>query len=242
MRSLEPAASSSLIFWTLHAAAHPHPWSTRGARLVHGLYRRTRGVSNSSCAQVIASSACRRSIAARISAVFGAAWQDRYKRLAQRRDDESIRTADGCLVVADGRLPTVRDITNPILLGVHRAASASVSPDGGRQAAEHVPAYVPRDVNAGLRERLAAGGFVLLVGDSAAGKSRAAFEAVAATLPGHLLVCPSGRDAAAVAVARAVQARQSVLWLDDLERYLGTGGLTAAQVGRLTAGPEATGS
>jgi tetratricopeptide (TPR) repeat protein len=59
---------------------------------------------------------------------------------------------------------------------------------------------------------------------------------VAATLPGHLLVCPSGRDAAAVAVSRAAQARQSVLWLDDLERYLGTGGLTAAQVGRLLAG------
>jgi hypothetical protein len=173
---------------------------------------------------------------AAVVVVFAAVWQDRYKRLAERRDQESFRTEDGCLVLADGRLPQVRDITDPALLGVHRAASAAVPADGGGRAGEHVRAYVPRDADGGLRERLAAGGFVLLVGDSAAGKSRAAVEAVAATLPGHLLVCPSGRDAAAVAVSRAAQARQSVLWLDDLERYLGTGGLTAAQVGRLLAG------
>jgi hypothetical protein len=108
--------------------------------------------------------------------------------------------------------------------------------DGEGRAGEHVPAYIPRDVDAGLRERLAAGGFVLLVGDSGAGKSRAAFEAAAATLPGHLLVYPAGRDAVAVAVTRVAQARQSVLWLDDLERYLGTGGLTSVQVGRLITG------
>ena len=169
--------------------------------------------------------------------VFAAVWQDRYKRVAERRDEQSFRTEDGCLVLADGRLPAVHDITDPVLLGVHRAAPAAVqADDGGGRAGEHVPAYVPRDVDGGLRERLAAGGFVLLVGDSAAGKSRAAFEAVAATLPSHLLVCPAGRDAVPVAVARAAQARQSVLWLDDLERFLGAGGLTAAQVGRLITG------
>jgi tetratricopeptide (TPR) repeat protein len=173
---------------------------------------------------------------AAVVVVFGTVWQDRYKRLAKRRDEELFRTEDGCLVLADGRLPAVRDITDPVLLGVHKAAPAAVPVDGGGRAREHVPSYVPRDVDAGLRERLAAGAFVLLIGDSAAGKSRTAFEAMAATLPGHLLVCPSGRDAAAVAVARAAQARQSVLWLDDLERYLGTGGLTVAQIGRVIAG------
>ena len=174
---------------------------------------------------------------AAVVVVFGAVWQDRYKRLAERRGEQSFRTEDGCLVLPGGRLPAVRDITDPVLLGVHPAAPAAVPADGGGQGAgEHVPAYVPRDADGGLRERLAAGGFVLLVGDSAAGKSRAAFEAMTATLPGHLLVYPSGRDAAAVAVTRAAQARQSVLWLDDLERYLGNGGLTAAQVGRLIAG------
>jgi tRNA A37 threonylcarbamoyladenosine biosynthesis protein TsaE len=42
-----------------------------------------------------------------------------------------------------------------------------------------------REIFSRLRERLAPGGFVLLVGDSTAGKTRAAFEAMAATLPKH---------------------------------------------------------
>ena len=120
-----------------------------------------------------------------------------------------------------------------------RAAPAAVpteAPGGWDGAVEHVPAYVPRDVDSRLRERLAAGGFVLLVGDSTAGKTRAAFEAMAATLPKHVLVCPSGREAVSVAVTQAAQTRRCVLWLDDLERFLGSGGLTAAQLGRLIIG------
>jgi hypothetical protein len=98
---------------------------------------------------------------------FGAVWQERYKRLAQRRDEQAFRIEDGCLVLPGGRLPRVRDIADPVLLGVHNAAPVTV-PAGGEEASppagEHVPAYVPRDVDGGLRERLAAGGFVLLVG------------------------------------------------------------------------------
>ncbi len=86
-----------------------------------------------------------------------------------------------------------------------------------------------------MRERLAAGGFVLLVGDSAAGKSRTAFEAVS-TLPGHVLICPANRDALGVAVDRAAAERGCVLWLDDLERFLGAGELTPVQLGRLLTG------
>jgi hypothetical protein len=85
-----------------------------------------------------------------------------------------------------------------------------------------------------LRERLAAGGFVLLAGDSAAGKSRAAFEAMTATLPGHLLTCPASRDAVTAAVARAAQARRCVLWLDDLCQ--GTPGLPCGRTADLPVG------
>ena len=170
------------------------------------------------------------------AAVFvgvGAVWQERYKRLLQRRDEQEFRIQDGCLVLPDGRLPAVRDITDPVRLGVHRAATPSNAAPGGRTSKPSSPAYVPRDIDGELREQLAAGGFVLLVGDSTAGKSRAAFEAVSGTLTGHVLICPAGRDAIAAAVDRAARERRSVLWLDDLERYLGTGGLTAAQMGRL---------
>ena len=85
---------------------------------------------------------------------------------------------------------------------------------------------MPRDVDHGPREQLANGGFVLLIGDSTAGKTRAAFEAMTATLAGHLLICPAGVDAVAIALTRTAQERQCGLWLDDLERFLGTGGLS----------------
>jgi tetratricopeptide (TPR) repeat protein len=173
---------------------------------------------------------------AAVIVVFSAVWQERYRRVVQRRDEHAFRVQEGCLVLADGQLPVVRDITDPVILGVHQAtAPADVGPSG-RTATPSTPTYVPRDVDDKLRELLAAGGFVLLVGDSTAGKSRAAFEAVSGTLTSHVLICPSNRDAIAVVVERAAQERRCVLWLDDLERYLGAGGLTAAQVGRLVSG------
>ena len=77
------------------------------------------------------------------------------------------------------------------------------------------------------------GVFVLLIGDSTAGKSRAAFEAVSATVPQHLLIRPSSRSSLAAAVAQAAQARRCVLWLDDLENYFGSDGLSINQLARL---------
>ncbi len=167
--------------------------------------------------------------------VFSAGWQDRYRRLLRHLDEQQFRIQDGCLVLADGRLPKVRDITDPVMLGVHQAAASTIVARDG-QAVSGPPAYVPRDVDAELREHLTRAGFVLLVGDSTAGKSRAAFEAVSATLSGHVLIRPSGREAVAAAVDRAARERRCVLWLDDLEGYLGTGGLPAAQLGRLLRG------
>ena len=171
--------------------------------------------------------------AAAVVVVFAAAWQERYRRMVQRRDELEFRLQDGCLVLADGRLPAVHEITNPLVLGVHPAAA--LVPDCAGSGAG-APTYIPRDVDGQLRELLAAGGFVLLVGDSAAGKSRAAFEAVS-TLPGHVLLCPASREGLAVAVDRAAAEHRSVLWLDDLERFLGAGGLTPERLGRLLAGP-----
>lgn len=169
--------------------------------------------------------------------VFGAVWQERYKRLVQRRDELGFRVQDGCLVLADGRLPVVRDIADPVRLGVHRAVSLPGEASGGA-ADSSAPAYVPRDIDGELREQLAAGGFVLLTGDSTAGKSRAAFQAVSGTLSGHVLICPSGREAISAAVDMAAEEPRCVLWLDDLERYLGRGGLTAAHLTRLLTGED----
>lgn len=119
----------------------------------------------------------------------------------------------------------MRDVEDPLLLGVHRAAHAALR-DGGAASAHlsSMPVYVPRDLDDGLRARLTAGGFVLLAGDSTAGKSRAAFEAMRATVADHVLVLPAGRDAVGPAVAQAARIRRCVLWLDDLENYLAPAG------------------
>ncbi|WP_410667565.1 hypothetical protein [Amycolatopsis sp. cmx-4-68] len=123
-------------------------------------------------------------------------------------------------------------ITDPIRLGVHPAAA--LARDDG--SVDRVPPFVPRDRSAELAEALGRGGFVLIVGDSTAGKTRLAYETLRSCLPRHTCVVPEGPDALSAAVAAAKQHRPSVLWLDDLERYLLAGGLVRTDLDALTAG------
>jgi tetratricopeptide (TPR) repeat protein len=171
---------------------------------------------------------------AALAIAVGTACLEHHGRRVRRRDEQGFRLQDGCLVLDDGRLPSAREITNPVVLGVHPATTVPAtvvagSMDGG-------PAYIPRDIDVQVRECLATAGFVLLVGDSTAGKTRAAVEAVSTLLPGHVLICPVNREALGVAVERSAAERRCVLWLDDLERYLGADGLTPEHLGRLLTG------
>lgn len=123
----------------------------------------------------------------------------------------------------------VHRIDDPIRLGVH--PSAAVADASGRS--DRVPAFVERDRATEVRAALRDGGFVLLVGDSTAGKTRLAYEMMRACLPRHHCVQPAGPDALPAALVAAQRHRPSVLWLDDLERYLGLGGLTRADLAGL---------
>ena len=114
----------------------------------------------------------------------------------------------------------------PRLLGVH--AAIQVDP-----ADNDLPPYVPRDLDADLRTAISVaaqhGGFVLLVGGSSVGKTRALYEAVRAVLPEWWLVHPA--DAEAVHAFAAVRTPRTVVWLDELQRYLdGPSGLPAGVV------------
>jgi tetratricopeptide (TPR) repeat protein len=171
--------------------------------------------------------------------VAAGVWQNRYKQVAQRRDEQSLKVEEGCLVLASGRLPKVRQIRDPITLGVHPstpAQPAAVSA-GKSVRAPRVPTYVPRDIDGQLRECLTKSGFVVLVGHSTAGKSRSAYEAMAVTLAEHVLIAPSDRGTLSVAVAKAAETKMCVLWLNDLENFLGGGaGLSRTQVTKLVSG------
>lgn len=133
---------------------------------------------------------------------------------------------DPMLRVQQGRL--VREITDPVRVGVYPAAY----PDSGA-AGSYTPPFVPRDQSAALEEAVQSGGFVLVVGESTAGKSRAAFEAMRARLPDHAFVRPLDRAGLRAAVAVVERQRRCVVWLDDLSTYLGDDGLSLHLLDRL---------
>jgi len=126
----------------------------------------------------------------------------------------------------------VRD-ARPRRLGVH--ASIQVDPQ-----VQDLPVYVRRDfddaLHAAINEAAAEGGLVLLTGSSSAGKTRALFEAVRAALPEWWLLHPA--DAIAVQAFADTPAPRTVVWLDELQRYLSQpGGLPVGTVrGLLDAG------
>ncbi len=134
-----------------------------------------------------------------------------------------------------GRLPRVADVEDLIEIGVHPAAPTAGSAHS-YSAAARVPPFVRRDRSDDIEEALRTHRFVLVVGESTAGKSRAAFEAVKAVLPNAVFVMPDPSEPESVrtAVAALRQPPQSVVWLDDIERYLGTGGLTLRLLRELT--------
>ncbi|MFJ1754375.1 tetratricopeptide repeat protein [Kitasatospora sp. NPDC088134] len=119
---------------------------------------------------------------------------------------------------------TVRDF-EPSELGVHRARTGT---DESR-----VPTYVLRDIDGEIRAELSrtasTGGMVLLSGDSTAGKTRAAYEALRAVLPDALMFVPGrARDLGdligTLSRSRPAPGVVRVLWLDNLERYLASPG------------------
>ncbi|WP_329619366.1 tetratricopeptide repeat protein [Streptomyces sp. NBC_01255] len=91
-----------------------------------------------------------------------------------------------------------------------------------------IPPYVARDIDPVLRDRMRAtaesGGALVIVGDSAAGKTRTLYEALCAELPGHRLVHPMQPSDVPLLIPGIVAAAgPCVLWLDELHRYLEDG-------------------
>jgi eukaryotic-like serine/threonine-protein kinase len=123
-------------------------------------------------------------------------------------------------------LPLVSEVDDAVQLGVHPAVV--IEQDSGLQ---RVPPFVLRDKMPFLQERLHVGErFILLVGTSTAGKSRLAYELMHAQFPDYELAVPDSPEGIGALVPVVCNAERVVLWLDDLDRYLGAGGLTSAMV------------
>jgi hypothetical protein len=121
----------------------------------------------------------------------------------------------------------IRDISDPIALGVKPAAGSP------HAHAHNLPTYVPRDADVHLDDALATSNFVLLIGDSAAGKSRTAFEAMRRRFPDRVLIVPARPESLATLLNQGLEFRHGVVWLDDIDSYLGVDTLSLTDLERL---------
>ncbi len=128
------------------------------------------------------------------------------------------------------RLPRVRDPLDRAVLGIHPAIP--LPDDSNQMISRELPTYIARDIDLELRGWLAAhtrtGGFVLVVGSAAAGKTRTAYEAIKATVPSWRLLVPDTHGDIG-----PISTRRTVIWLNDIHSYLSADGIKAASIRRL---------
>lgn len=91
-----------------------------------------------------------------------------------------------------------------------------------------LPPYVARAVDGRLDELIGRGGLVVIEGNSASGKTRTAYEAVLRSmdkLGERPIVIPKDGLSLRKLISSGYQLDGSVIWLDDLERFIAPGGL-----------------
>ena len=139
-----------------------------------------------------------------------------------------------------GKFRLVEEVTDRALLGIHEAIPLPAGTAAELGLSEDLPLYVPRDVDSDLRTALQAasrtGGFMLLVGPAAAGKTRCAYEALRSVLPRWQFLMPGDAPTLNELVAGGADLQKSVVWLDEIQRFLtGPDRLTALTMRRLLA-------
>ncbi|MES9524155.1 tetratricopeptide repeat protein [Streptomyces capoamus] len=132
------------------------------------------------------------------------------------------------------RAQRVRDVTDPISLGVHPSAVRRTT----RLEPDRVPAFVERDQFDEVVRRIVQGGFVLIVGDSTAGKSRLAYEAMRAAVPDFMLLQARPSEDLQAFSSAVCALRRCVVWFDEFDQFLRAGGITLQMVKDMLAGPE----
>jgi len=113
-------------------------------------------------------------------------------------------------------IPRVRDIRDLTSLGV------TTSRDYRGDASSP---YVKRDKDKELAAFLGEYTFVLIIGDSKAGKSRMGANAMRDKFPGRNLIIPDTSDSLPALLEAGLDFANSVIWLDELQLYLEKNGL-----------------
>ncbi|MGC4982295.1 hypothetical protein ACLQ18_16895 [Streptomyces sp. DT193] len=123
----------------------------------------------------------------------------------------------------------IRNADRRELLGIHPATSLPAGTADELDA--ELPTYVTRDVDADVRDALraasrpgSAGGFLLLCGAAATGRTRCAYEAARACLSDWKLYIPGDAAEPVEQVDSGADFGRTVIRLDELHRFVVEGG------------------
>jgi tetratricopeptide (TPR) repeat protein len=95
--------------------------------------------------------------------------------------------------------------------------------------------YIHRDEEVAVGAYLRSGRPVLLIGSSMVGKTKMAARVIAEEFGSWPVAIPDSKTALAELDARDITLRRSVIWLDDIDRLIGAGGITDGALQRLAA-------
>ncbi|WP_167754247.1 hypothetical protein [Amycolatopsis nivea] len=173
------------------------------------------------------------SIGSTVAVAVFTATSSRGKKVLERQAARRETLPSTLIAIGPDRRPRkIRELDDPIALRVH-PAEALVHDMAGTRVLDRTPPYIRRDLHDELSAKIRRGRFVLVVGESTAGKTRMVYEAARATCPDHTLLAPANREALADVAEAVADTPRCVLWLDDLERFMGAGGLTPNLLDRI---------
>jgi tetratricopeptide (TPR) repeat protein len=95
--------------------------------------------------------------------------------------------------------------------------------------------YIHRDEEDAICAYLRSGRPVLLIGSSMVGKTRMAARVIAEAFGAWPVAIPDSKTALAELDAKDIALQHSVIWLDDIDRLIGAGGITDGALQRLAA-------
>ena len=133
-------------------------------------------------------------------------------------------------------LPRVREVSDRALLGIHPAIPLPVADP---TLSQEFPLYVSRDIDpeldAWISKHRTSGGFLLLVGPAAAGKTRTAYELIHRTVGEWRMFMPTSASQLTEYIETTDDTDDLVVWLNEIQNFLGPDGLTSAIVRRMLA-------